>query len=99
MLLLLNQHSVTQTEANGTLPQKKKVDLIYNTTLVCPWDCAVCCVDAILVKKIGHELKIRSHGLDKTETFPLDKTYPNIDLDPIWWTHRRQIKRINFITF
>lgn len=75
---MLNQYPVALIQANDARPRRKKVDLIYDTTPVCPWDCAVCCVDTLLVKKLGHELQIRSHGLDKIETFPLDKNYPNI---------------------
>lgn len=41
----------------------RKVDIIYNTTLVCPWDCAVCCVDAVHVRKNGRDIDITSDGL------------------------------------
>lgn len=39
------------------------VDLIWNMTLVCPWDCEVCCVDADHVRKVGNVIQIRSRGL------------------------------------
>ncbi|MFA8324111.1 radical SAM/SPASM domain-containing protein [Burkholderia ubonensis] len=67
--------------AEGTAtaePVKKKVDLIYNTTLVCPWDCEICCVDAVHVQKRGSELHMHSRGLGVSEVFPLDSRYPNI---------------------
>jgi MoaA/NifB/PqqE/SkfB family radical SAM enzyme len=55
-----------------------KVDIIYNTTLLCPWDCAVCCVDAVQVKKVGSEVVLRSNGLASERTFPINKSYKNI---------------------
>jgi MoaA/NifB/PqqE/SkfB family radical SAM enzyme len=50
---------------------RRKVDIIYNSTLVCPWDCDVCCVDAVHVKRQGSEIHIRSEGLAKLEIIPL----------------------------
>lgn len=56
--------------ANG-MP-RKKVDIIFNLTLICQWDCAVCCVDAIHVrKKNGHAI-LRSEGLTKEAKIPLE---------------------------
>jgi MoaA/NifB/PqqE/SkfB family radical SAM enzyme len=51
---------------------KRKVDIIFNTTLVCPWDCAVCCVDAVHVKKDGSNIRISSDGLTSVSTMALD---------------------------
>ena len=51
---------------------RRKVDVIYNTTLVCPWDCAVCCVDAVHVKKDGASIRIKSDGLTSLATLPFD---------------------------
>jgi MoaA/NifB/PqqE/SkfB family radical SAM enzyme len=45
----------------------RKIDIIYNSTLVCPWDCAVCCVDAVHVKKRGGLIEINSDGLRTLE--------------------------------
>jgi len=56
-------------------PLPPKVDIIFNSTLVCPWDCAVCCVDAVHVQRRDGHLIMRSHGLSKTEVLPLS---PNI---------------------
>ncbi|MER8907610.1 hypothetical protein NKH99_07965 [Mesorhizobium sp. M0854] len=39
------------------------LDIIYNMTLVCPHDCAVCCVDAAHVTRKGEYVLIRTHGL------------------------------------
>jgi MoaA/NifB/PqqE/SkfB family radical SAM enzyme len=48
----------------------RKVDLIWNMTLVCPWDCKNCCVDAIHVTKRDGHIKLRSHALTKVEQVP-----------------------------
>ena len=42
-----------------TLPP---VDLIWNTTLVCPYDCAVCCVDAVHVSRRADRIEMRSEA-------------------------------------
>src|ERR1044071_8036933 len=38
------------------------VDLIWNTTLVCPYDCAVCCVDAVHVRRRAGQIELRSEA-------------------------------------
>lgn len=38
------------------------VDLIWNMTLVCPFDCAVCCVDAVHVSRRGDNVELRSEA-------------------------------------
>lgn len=48
------------------------VDIIWNTTLVCPWDCAVCCVDAVHVTRRGSLVSIRSRGLELSEYLIFD---------------------------
>lgn len=50
---------------------RAKYDIIWNTTLVCPWDCAICCVDAVHVVGDGDHVKLRSNGLAKVETIKL----------------------------
>lgn len=40
----------------------KKVDLIWNMTLVCPYDCAVCCVDAVHVRRHSKLIELRSQA-------------------------------------
>jgi MoaA/NifB/PqqE/SkfB family radical SAM enzyme len=38
------------------------VDLIWNMTLVCPFDCAVCCVDAVHVSRRADKIELRSEA-------------------------------------
>src|SRR5438105_4400052 len=54
------------------------VDIIWNTTLVCPWNCAVCCVDAVHVTKEGADVVLRSRGLELVEYIPYDRTRGSI---------------------
>jgi len=59
---------------------RRKVDIIYNTTLICPWDCAVCCVDAVHVKKNGDMIDIAYGGLgSKTSIQNHDRKIPIYD--------------------
>lgn len=44
-----------------------KVDIIWNATLICPWDCKNCCVDAVHVAPHGSSVSIRSNSLEKHE--------------------------------
>jgi MoaA/NifB/PqqE/SkfB family radical SAM enzyme len=43
-----------------------KVDIIWNITRLCPWDCPCCCVDAIHVSRKGSRIEIRSNALSDT---------------------------------
>lgn len=44
---------------------QKAVDIIWNVTRLCPWDCSICCVDAIHVRKnrAANSIVLRRHGL------------------------------------
>ena len=70
--------SENEKEAIKTPKEKKKVDLIFNATQICPWDCTVCCVDAVHVSKSGSKLIMRSKGLEHREEFALDKKHSSI---------------------
>jgi len=62
---MLTKNSLTE---NAT--QQKVVDIIWNITLVCPWDCNVCCVDAVHVARKNGRIHLRSESLHKAETIP-----------------------------
>ena len=49
---------------------RSKVDIIWNVTLVCPWDCAICCVDAVQVTKRQGTITMRSRALTSTSQIP-----------------------------
>ncbi len=60
-------------KASVGVPTRKKIDIIYNLTLVCQWDCDVCCVDAVHVhRKNGHAI-LRNEGLKKETRTPIEK--------------------------
>jgi len=46
---------------------KPKVDIIWNITRLCMWNCSMCCVDAVHVQKQKAKIVFRSHSL-KRET-------------------------------
>lgn len=52
-------------------PMLPPVDLIWNMTLVCPYDCAICCVDAVHVSRHAGRIELRSAAESR-----------NIDRDP-----------------
>jgi MoaA/NifB/PqqE/SkfB family radical SAM enzyme len=43
-------------------PLTRSVDLIWNMTLVCPYNCAICCVDAVHVRRRGRRIELRSQA-------------------------------------
>lgn len=49
----------------------RKVDLIWNMTLICPHDCQICCVDAVHVSRKGGNIVVRSGGLAKIDQLPI----------------------------
>ena len=59
---------MTEATLTGKSPQEpQKVDLIWNITLVCPWDCKICCVDAVHVTKRNGLIQLRSNALTRVE--------------------------------
>ncbi|MBD2043770.1 hypothetical protein [Microcoleus sp. FACHB-672] len=40
-----------------------KLDIIWNISLVCPWNCQFCCTDAAYVRQTGTSIIIREFGL------------------------------------
>ena len=49
----------------------KRIDVIYNTTLVCPWNCAKCCVGAVHVEVKGGLLRLSSSDLSTYTEVPV----------------------------
>lgn len=43
----------------------KKIDIIWNVTKVCSWDCAVCCVDADHISRTNGSITIKTESLLK----------------------------------
>lgn len=73
-LVVLDPHARTPTP-NHPGPregERQPIDIVWNTTLVCPWDCAVCCVDAVHVTKREGQVVLRSLGLQLSESIPVD---------------------------
>ncbi|MEK6927308.1 MAG: hypothetical protein AABX11_02650 [Nanoarchaeota archaeon] len=51
----------------NTNKPSKIVDIIWNMSLVCPWDCSNCCVDAVNVVFNQNRIVLRSNNLQETE--------------------------------
>lgn len=49
------------------------VDIIFDGTLICPWDCEMCCVDAVHVQRRGEMISLRSNGLANEELIKFDR--------------------------
>jgi MoaA/NifB/PqqE/SkfB family radical SAM enzyme len=47
------------------------MDLIWNISLICPWDCEFCCTDAVHVKRNGSSAILREAGLSETRLVPM----------------------------
>jgi MoaA/NifB/PqqE/SkfB family radical SAM enzyme len=47
-----------------------RIDLIWSLTLVCPWDCPMCSVDAVHVRRHQGRTETRSDALTVTEQVP-----------------------------
>ena len=52
----------------GVPPFPENIDIIWNLTRVCPWDCKVCYVDAAHVAIKNDLIVIRSSGLSNAVT-------------------------------
>lgn len=48
---------------------KSKLDIIWNISLICPWDCEFCCTDAVNVTRNSDGVIIRSSGLEEYDSF------------------------------
>jgi len=60
---------------------KKFVDIIWNISLVCPWDCRFCCVDAVNVRKIKGKALIREKGLSEVLSLSDESRFSGGTLD------------------
>lgn len=62
---------IIERNNNGT--HKPVVDIIWNITLVCPWNCSVCCVDAVHVSRQNGHINLHSSGLQVKESIRATK--------------------------
>jgi MoaA/NifB/PqqE/SkfB family radical SAM enzyme len=64
---------------------KKKIDIIWNITQICMWNCEFCCVDAVNVQARGNKIIVSSESLKKKELLPYvldtDRNYFDQALD------------------
>ncbi len=65
---------MTSTSDTNTVVMPHKVDIIWNMTLICPWDCGECCVDAVHVARRAGNVVVRSSGLANVEFLQYDSS-------------------------
>lgn len=58
---------ITSVQVDREERKGRFVDIIWNVTLVCPWDCDICCVDAVHVVKKRQIIQLRSQGLTRID--------------------------------
>jgi len=69
-----NPNPVTKnTTGNGVNSYLDGLDIIWNISTVCPWDCDICCVDAVHITRDKDRVKIRSDGLIRTDYIERDR--------------------------
>jgi len=56
----------------------KTVDIIWNITMVCPWDCAICCVDAVHVSRRDGLIRLTSNGFSDIAEIPVARNQGSI---------------------
>lgn len=61
----------SSTQISCSPGSKHKTDIIWNTTMICPWNCLFCCVDAIHVTGSRNHAFIASRDLQRHETILL----------------------------
>lgn len=64
-------NAIIAQSASMNVPKKIRFDIIWNTTSICSWDCAVCCVDATHVKTERGVVAIATNSLQAREFIPL----------------------------
>lgn len=52
------------------------MDLIWNVSLICPWDCEFCCTDAVHVQKMTNSVVLRESGLSSRRIIPMGRYVP-----------------------
>lgn len=62
----------------GVAPAGPLLDVIWNVTAVCGWNCADCCVAAIEVRQKGGKVLISTPELDRYEEIPADASKGNL---------------------
>lgn len=67
---MLTNTAFAQTNEQDS--KERFVDIIWNITLVCPWDCEICCVDAVHVVKKRQTIQLRSRGLTRLDEITHD---------------------------
>jgi MoaA/NifB/PqqE/SkfB family radical SAM enzyme len=52
--------------------KNKNIDIIWNISLICPWDCQFCCTDAVYVKGNKNSVLIQESGLSQSRQISMN---------------------------
>jgi MoaA/NifB/PqqE/SkfB family radical SAM enzyme len=69
---------LTELRESSDLSAGPVLDIIWTITLICPWDCSICCQDAVHVTRTGNQVLLRSDNLARPEALLFDRAGPNI---------------------
>lgn len=53
----------------------RNLDIIWNVSLICPWDCEFCCTDAVQVKKRDSKVIYREKSLSSVVDITIDNSF------------------------
>ncbi|MFG1809703.1 radical SAM protein [Streptomyces sp. NPDC049040] len=68
------------------------IDLIWTLTLVCPWDCPMCSVDAVHVRRRQGVTEVRSEGLTVTDRIGAEPAAGSIYVQAASWRQRQGLE-------
>ena len=84
----MNSH----TSSNGFGPTRQKVDIIWNMTLVCPWNCGECCVDAVHVYRRNGSVVLASEGLSQEDVLPADGSFRSVFEQALYFRQKKGLE-------
>jgi MoaA/NifB/PqqE/SkfB family radical SAM enzyme len=69
-----------------------RIDLIWSLTLVCPWDCAMCSVDAVHVRRRQGNTELRSEALSQIDQLSDQSSDSSIYVQAANWRQARGLE-------
>ncbi|MFJ2398668.1 radical SAM/SPASM domain-containing protein [Streptomyces sp. NPDC087843] len=78
--------------AGPTDRRKPRIDLIWSLTLVCPWDCPMCSVDAVHVRRHRGHTEVRSRALTVVDRLSGERETDGIYVQAARWRQSRGLE-------
>src|SRR5436190_469675 len=82
----------SSTEITPSIILPAKVDIIWNITKICSWDCAVCCVDADHVSKKNGSITMKTDSLQNAHNIPFNADEGSIFDQTLRWKQREGLE-------